>query len=72
MMPPRLYIRIRIGISAVGSAAVRFGGCHLGGLVVVPEHNRVSLALGPALAATDFTAASLYATLRSADPAQLP
>ena len=29
-------------------------------------------ALGPALAATDFTAASLYATLRSADPAQLP
>ena len=44
----------------------------LDGLVVVLEHNRVPLALCPVLADTDFTAASLYATLRSADPAQLP
>jgi GntR family transcriptional regulator len=44
----------------------------LDGLVVVLEHNRVPLALCPALADTDFTATSLYATLRSADPAQLP
>ncbi|PRX64169.1 GntR family transcriptional regulator [Nonomuraea fuscirosea] len=45
---------------------------YLDGLVVVLEHNRVPLALCPALADTDFTAASLYATLRGADPAQFP
>ena len=40
--------------------------------VVVVEHNRLPLALCPALAETDFTESSLYATLRSAKPAQLP
>jgi GntR family transcriptional regulator len=45
---------------------------YLDGLVVVLEHNRLPLALCPALATTDFTAASLYATLRQADPPQLP
>jgi GntR family transcriptional regulator len=45
---------------------------YLNGLVVVLEHNRLPLALCPALAATDFTTASLYATLRAADPPQLP
>jgi GntR family transcriptional regulator len=40
--------------------------------VVVVEHNRLPLALCPALAETDFTTASLFATLRSADPPQLP
>jgi len=41
-------------------------------LLVVLEHNRLPLAICPALAATDFNAASLYATLRAADPPQLP
>ena len=45
---------------------------YLNGLVVVLEHNRLPLVLCPALASTDFTAASLYATLRAADPPQLP
>jgi GntR family transcriptional regulator len=45
---------------------------YLNGLVVVVEHNRLPLALCPALATTDFTSASLYATLRAAKPAQLP
>ncbi|WP_078876836.1 GntR family transcriptional regulator [Streptomyces sp. 150FB] len=40
--------------------------------VVVVEHNRVPLALCPALAETDFTEASLFATLRNAEPPQLP
>ncbi|MBY8876154.1 GntR family transcriptional regulator [Actinacidiphila acidipaludis] len=40
--------------------------------VVVVEHNRLPLALCPALADTDFTTASLFATLRKADPPQLP
>lgn len=44
----------------------------LNGLVVVLEHNRVPLALCPALAETDFTSASLYATLLTADPPQIP
>lgn len=42
------------------------------GQVVVVEHNRLPLSLCPALAETDFTTASLFATLRSADPPQLP
>lgn len=41
-------------------------------LLVAFEHNRLPLAACPALAATDFNAASLYATLRAADPPQLP
>ncbi len=45
---------------------------HLDDAVVVLEHNRLPLALCPALAETDFTTASLYATLRAADPPQVP
>ncbi|MFF6888488.1 GntR family transcriptional regulator [Streptomyces sp. NPDC012421] len=45
---------------------------YLDDLVVVIEHNRLPLALCPQLAETDFSAASLYATLRTADPAQFP
>ncbi|TDD86878.1 GntR family transcriptional regulator [Actinomadura darangshiensis] len=41
-------------------------------LLVVLEHNRLPLAACPALAGTDFNSASLYATLRAADPPQLP
>ena len=41
-------------------------------LVVVLEHNRLPLALCPALAEVDFTHASLYATLRAADPPVVP
>ena len=44
----------------------------LNGLVVVLEHNRLPLALCPALADTDFSTASLYATLLTADPPQIP
>ena len=44
----------------------------LDGLLVVLEHNRLPLAVCPALATTDFNEASLYATLRAADPPQLP
>jgi len=44
----------------------------LDGLLVVLEHNRLPLAVCPAMATTDFNAASLYATLRAADPPQLP
>ncbi len=45
---------------------------YLNGLVVVLERNRLPLALCPALPETDFTAASLYATLLTADPPQIP
>ncbi|SIN38173.1 GntR family transcriptional regulator [Micromonospora cremea] len=41
-------------------------------LLVAFEHNRLPLAACPALAETDFNSASLYATLRAADPPQLP
>lgn len=41
-------------------------------MVVVLEHNRLPLALCPALAETDFTQASLYDTLLAADPPQIP
>jgi GntR family transcriptional regulator len=44
----------------------------LDGLLVVLEHNRLPLVVCPALATTDFNDASLYATLRAADPPQLP
>lgn len=44
----------------------------LNGMVVVLEHNRLPLALCPALPDTDFTQASLYATLLTADPPQIP
>ncbi|MEV4539233.1 GntR family transcriptional regulator [Asanoa sp. NPDC049518] len=45
---------------------------YLDDLLVAFEHNRLPLAACPALATTDFTTASLYATLRAADPPQLP
>jgi GntR family transcriptional regulator len=45
---------------------------YLDGLVVVLEHNRLPLALCPALAVTDFTTAGLFATLRAGTPPQLP
>ncbi|SDZ59559.1 GntR family transcriptional regulator [Asanoa ishikariensis] len=45
---------------------------YLNDLVVVLEHNLLPLAICPALATTDFTTASLYATLRAAKPPQLP
>ena len=44
----------------------------LNGMVVVLEHNRLPLAICPALADADFTQASLYATLLTADPPQIP
>lgn len=44
----------------------------LDGLVVVLEHNRLPLAVCPALAEVDFTRASLYATLRAGDPPRVP
>jgi GntR family transcriptional regulator len=61
-------LRIGPGAALFEMRRLRF----LDGLVVVLEHNRVPLALCPLLADTDFTAASLYATLRSASPAQFP
>lgn len=45
---------------------------YLDGHVVVLERNRLPLEVCPALPSTDFTSASLYATLRSTDPPQLP
>jgi len=45
---------------------------YLDDLLVAFEHNRLPLAACPALATTDFSTASLYATLRAADPPQLP
>lgn len=45
---------------------------YLNGLVVVLEHNWLPLAMCPALAETEFTTASLHATLRAADPPRLP
>ena len=44
----------------------------LDGRVVVLEHNRLPLARCPALADTDFASASLYDTLLTADPPQVP
>jgi GntR family transcriptional regulator len=41
-------------------------------LLVALEHNRLPLAICPALAETDFNNASLYATLRAAEPPQVP
>lgn len=61
-------LRIGPGAALFEIRRLRF----LDGLVVVLEHNRVPLALCPTLTDTDFTTASLYATLRRADPAQFP
>ncbi|WP_022887573.1 GntR family transcriptional regulator [Glaciibacter superstes] len=45
---------------------------YLNDLVVVEEYNRIPLNLCPSLPDVDFTTASLYATLRQADPPQIP
>lgn len=45
---------------------------YLDGLIVAAEHNRLPLRLCPQLEDTDFNHASLYATLRSAEPPQIP
>ncbi|MEU5091310.1 GntR family transcriptional regulator [Streptomyces sp. NPDC021356] len=61
-------LRIAPGADLFDLHRLRF----LDGLLVVLEHNRLPLAACPALAETDFNTASLYATLRAADPPQLP
>lgn len=61
-------LRIAPGADLFDLHRLRF----LDGLLVVLEHNRLPLAACPALAETDFSTASLYATLRAADPPQLP
>jgi GntR family transcriptional regulator len=61
-------LRIAPGADLFDLHRLRF----LDGLLVVLEHNRLPLSACPALADTDFTTASLYATLRAADPPQLP
>ncbi|MEU6325043.1 GntR family transcriptional regulator [Streptomyces sp. NPDC047009] len=45
---------------------------YLDDIVIVLEHNRLPLGLCPQLAETDFTKDTLFATLRRADPPQLP
>ncbi|PRY08301.1 GntR family transcriptional regulator [Kineococcus rhizosphaerae] len=44
----------------------------LNDLAVAVEHNLLPLAVAPALPTVDFSTASLYAVLRSADPPKLP
>uniref|UniRef100_A0AAU2VK73 GntR family transcriptional regulator n=1 Tax=Streptomyces sp. NBC_00008 TaxID=2903610 RepID=A0AAU2VK73_9ACTN len=61
-------LRIAPGAPLFTMRRLRF----LDDLVVVAEHNRLPLALCPVLAETDFTRASLYATLRQASPPQVP
>ncbi|MBC6462546.1 GntR family transcriptional regulator [Actinomadura sp. HBU206391] len=62
------HLRIAPGADLFDLHRLRF----LDDLVVVLEHNRLPLTVCPALAETDFNTASLYATLRAADPPQLP
>ena len=45
---------------------------YLDDVAIVVEHNRLPLAVCPALATTDFETRSLYATLRNATPSQVP
>ena len=61
-------LRIGPGAALFEMRRLRF----LDDLVVVLEHNRLPLALCPALAVTDFAEASLFGTLRAAEPPQLP
>jgi GntR family transcriptional regulator len=61
-------LRVAPGAALFEMRRLRF----LDGQVVVLEHNRLPLALCPVLAETDFTAASLFATLRGAEPPQNP
>lgn len=67
-VPEAEQLRIAPGADLFDLHRLRF----LDGLLVVLEHNRLPLAACPALAETDFNTASLYATLRAADPPQLP
>ncbi|WP_329459073.1 GntR family transcriptional regulator [Streptomyces sp. NBC_01497] len=61
-------LRVGPGAALFEMRRLRF----LDDIVVVLEHNRLPLALCPALAETDFTEASLFATLRGGRPPQLP
>ncbi|MFD9287518.1 GntR family transcriptional regulator [Streptomyces sp. NPDC060030] len=61
-------LRVGPGAQLFDMRRLRF----LDDLPVVLEHNRLPLALCPALAETDFSRASLFATLRSGEPPQLP
>jgi GntR family transcriptional regulator len=61
-------LRIAPGADLFELLRLRF----LDDLLVAFEHNRLPLAVCPELAGTDFNSASLYATLRAADPPQLP
>jgi GntR family transcriptional regulator len=61
-------LRIAPGSDLFEMRRLRF----LAGRVVVLEHNRLPLERCPALAETDFTSASLYDTLLTADPPQIP
>jgi GntR family transcriptional regulator len=45
---------------------------YLNDLVIALEHNRLPLAVAPAMATTDFTETSLYDVLRAAVPSQAP
>jgi GntR family transcriptional regulator len=45
---------------------------YLNDLAIALEHNRLPLAVAPALATTDFGTTSLYDVLRAADPPQTP
>ncbi|MDO9378088.1 MAG: GntR family transcriptional regulator [Nocardioidaceae bacterium] len=61
-------LRVAPGIELVDLVRLR----SLQGIVVVHEHNRLPLAMCPGLARTDFTHASLYATLAAGRPPQVP
>ncbi|GID29872.1 GntR family transcriptional regulator [Paractinoplanes brasiliensis] len=45
---------------------------YLNNMVIALEHNRLPLAVAPAMATTDFTVRSLYDVLREASPTQRP
>lgn len=61
-------LKIGPGAALFTMSRLRF----LGEQVVVLEHNRVPQAMCPALEQTDFEKETLFATLRSADPPQIP
>ncbi|KPI23305.1 transcriptional regulator, GntR family with UTRA sensor domain containing protein [Actinobacteria bacterium OV320] len=61
-------LRVGPGAALFEMRRLRF----LDDLVVVLEHNRLPLGLCPRLAEADFTKDTLFATLRRADPPQLP
>ncbi|MFI9081935.1 GntR family transcriptional regulator [Streptomyces sioyaensis] len=61
-------LRVTPGAALFEMRRLRF----LDDIVVVLEHNRLPLGLCPQLAETDFTKHTLFASLRRADPPQLP